>query len=61
MSEEKKNLIEYINLDDKDLIIGVLGILGVTISFVTLDPASSDIVKMIVSGLLGMAIGRKKK
>lgn len=61
MEDEKKSLIEYINLDDKELIIIGLCVLGTIVSFVTLNPASSEIVKMIVSGLLGMAIGRKKR
>ena len=61
MSEEKKNLMEYINLDDKEMIIIGLVVLGGIASLVTFTPVSGEIVKMIVSGLLGMAIGRKKK
>jgi len=56
-----KNFIDSINLDDKDL--GIIGLttIAIILCFVSISPESGEIIKYIASGILGMAIGRKKK
>lgn len=56
MSEEEKRVF---NMDDKDLVIISVTIIAIISMFVITDPIT--IVTSIVSGLFGIAVGRKSK
>jgi len=55
MSSNEENLM--FNFDDKDLVILSVTIIGIISLFVLADPTT--IVSSIISGLFGIAVGRK--
>ncbi len=55
MSNQEENVM--FNMDDKDLVIISTTIIGIVSLFVLADPTT--IVSSIITGLMGIAVGRK--